>query len=85
MYLRPPPANFNNETHRVIQIHEKFGGVTMAAPLGHEIERGTRPGLPREFNPTSFPIAEPLDNWRALGEINTGIVRDLALRRERDE
>ena len=36
--------------------------------------------------PKPTPTApEDEDNWRVLGEINTGIVRDLALRRLRDE
>ncbi len=79
MYLHRPPANFNNETHRVIQIHERFDDVGTASALGHEIECGTRPGLPREFNPNSLQIAEPLDNWRVLGKINTGIIKRLTI------
>ena len=68
MYLHRPPANFNNETHRVIQIHERFDDVGTTSSLGREIERGTRPGLPREFNLTSFPIlAEHRDSWQQIG------------------
>ncbi len=46
-------------------------------------EAGTHSGLPRDFDPTSFPIlAEHWFNWRQIGEIAAEVVMRLRLPRE---